>query len=56
MMTNVAQSTLDGVLTVNKEAGWTSHDVVAKIRHVLGEPRLGMRGRWTPPRRGCCLS
>ena len=26
----------DGVLIVNKEAGWTSHDVVAKVRGLLG--------------------
>lgn len=52
MMTNVAQSTLDGVLTVNKEAGWTSHDVVAKIRHVLGGAKVGHAGTLDPAATG----
>ena len=35
---NLAQgcAVVDGVLTIKKEAGWTSHDVVAKVRHLLG--------------------
>lgn len=52
MMTNVAQSTLDGVLTVNKEVGWTSHDVVAKIRHVLGGVKVGHAGTLDPAATG----
>ncbi len=51
-MTNVAQSTLDGVLTVNKEAGWTSHDVVAKIRHILGGVKVGHAGTLDPAATG----
>ena len=27
---------LEGVLPVHKPAGWTSHDVVAKVRGLLG--------------------
>ncbi|SLM46935.1 tRNA pseudouridine synthase B [Nitrospira japonica] len=52
MMTNVAQSTLDGVLTVCKEVGWTSHDVVAKIRHVLGGAKVGHAGTLDPAATG----
>jgi len=52
MMTHVAQSTLDGVLTVNKEIGWTSHDVVAKIRSVLGAGKVGHAGTLDPAATG----
>lgn len=51
-MTNVAQSALDGVLTVNKEAGWTSHDVVAKMRHVLEGAKVGHAGTLDPAATG----
>ncbi len=27
----------DGIVVIDKEAGWTSHDVVAKARGVLGQ-------------------
>lgn len=49
---NVAQSTLDGVLTVYKEAGWTSHDVVAKVRHILGGVKVGHAGTLDPAATG----
>ena len=31
---------MNGILLVDKPAGWTSHDVVAKLRGVLGERRM----------------
>jgi tRNA pseudouridine55 synthase len=32
----------DGILNINKPRGWTSHDVVARVRHLLGlRPRHG---------------
>lgn len=40
--------TLDGVLIANKEAGWTSHDVVAKVRKLLGESKVGHAGTLDP--------
>ncbi len=42
----------DGVLPVNKEAGWTSHDVVAKLRQVLGQTKVGHAGTLDPAATG----
>ena len=39
---------MDGILLVDKPAGWTSHDVVAKLRGVLGERRMGHSGTLDP--------
>lgn len=39
---------MNGVLLVDKPAGWTSHDVVAKLRGVLGEKRIGHAGTLDP--------
>jgi tRNA pseudouridine55 synthase len=43
---------MDGVLAVNKEAGWTSHDVVAKIRQLLGGAKVGHAGTLDPAATG----
>lgn len=43
---------MDGVLAVNKEAGWTSHDVVAKVRHMLGGTKVGHAGTLDPAATG----
>lgn len=43
---------LDGVLIAHKEAGWTSHDVVAKLRKVLGESKVGHAGTLDPSATG----
>jgi tRNA pseudouridine55 synthase len=43
---------MDGVLTIRKEAGWTSHDVVAKIRHILGGVKVGHAGTLDPAATG----
>jgi tRNA pseudouridine55 synthase len=37
-----------GFLVVDKEAGWTSHDVVARCRRMLGERRIGHAGTLDP--------
>ncbi len=37
-----------GVLLVDKPAGWTSHDVVAVVRGVIGERRVGHGGTLDP--------
>jgi tRNA pseudouridine55 synthase len=37
-----------GFLIVDKEAGWTSHDVVARCRKILGERRIGHAGTLDP--------
>ena len=37
-----------GFLVVDKEAGWTSHDVVARCRRILSERRIGHAGTLDP--------
>ena len=39
---------LNGILPVNKPEGWTSFDVVAKLRGILGIKRLGHAGTLDP--------
>lgn len=38
----------DGVLVVDKPAGWTSHDVVARARRLLGTRKVGHAGTLDP--------
>ena len=45
----------DGLVLVDKEAGWTSHDVVAKARGVLGTRKVGHAGTLDPPATGLLL-
>ena len=42
----------EGVLVVNKEANWTSHDVVAKVRGLLGGMKVGHAGTLDPAATG----
>ena len=42
----------DGVLIARKEAGWTSHDVVAKVRGLLGGVKVGHAGTLDPAATG----
>lgn len=39
---------MDGVLIVNKPAGFTSHDVVARVRRISGEKSVGHLGTLDP--------
>jgi len=39
---------LDGVLVIDKAPGWTSHDVVAKIRNLLKIKKVGHAGTLDP--------
>ena len=39
---------MDGLLVIDKPAGPTSHDVVARLRRVLGERRIGHTGTLDP--------
>jgi tRNA pseudouridine55 synthase len=39
---------MDGVLIIDKPAGLTSHDVVARVRHILKERRVGHTGTLDP--------
>jgi tRNA pseudouridine55 synthase len=38
----------DGLLVVDKPAGWTSHDVVARVRRLVGTRRVGHAGTLDP--------
>lgn len=42
----------DGLLNVKKAVGWTSHDVVAKLRNLLRGPRVGHAGTLDPAATG----
>ncbi len=39
---------MDGILIIDKPADWTSHDVVARVRRVLRERRVGHTGTLDP--------
>ncbi len=39
---------MDGILIIDKPAGFTSHDVVARARRILGERRIGHTGTLDP--------
>jgi len=39
---------LNGVLVIDKPAGWTSHDVVARARNILKERSVGHLGTLDP--------
>ena len=39
---------MNGILNVYKEAGWTSHDVVAKLRRITGQKKIGHTGTLDP--------
>lgn len=39
---------MNGILLIDKPAGWTSHDVVAKLRGILRERRIGHSGTLDP--------
>jgi tRNA pseudouridine55 synthase len=46
---------MDGLLIIDKPAGPTSHDVVARIRRALHEPRIGHTGTLDPAATGVLL-
>lgn len=46
--TYIRISNLDGVLVIDKDPGWTSHDVVAKIRNLLKIKKVGHAGTLDP--------
>jgi tRNA pseudouridine55 synthase len=45
----------DGLVVVDKPPGWTSHDVVARIRKVYGQRRVGHAGTLDPDATGVLL-
>ena len=46
---------IDGLVVVDKAAGWTSHDVVARCRRAFGQRRVGHSGTLDPPATGMLL-
>ena len=51
---------MDGIINVYKEEGFTSHDVVAKLRGILHQKKIGHTGTLDPAAVGvlpvCCGS
>src|SRR5205814_7508617 len=45
----------DGLVVVDKPGGWTSHDVVAKLRKAYGQRRVGHAGTLDPDATGVLL-
>ena len=43
---------MDGVLNINKPSGMTSHDVVARLRRILNEKKVGHTGTLDPDATG----
>ena len=39
---------MDGILVIRKEKGYTSHDVVAKLRGILHMKKIGHTGTLDP--------
>jgi tRNA pseudouridine55 synthase len=46
---------ISGLLVVDKSAGWTSHDVVARCRGIFGQRRVGHAGTLDPDATGVLL-
>src|SRR5690349_18189628 len=47
--------TVEGLVVVDKPAGWTSHDVVARLRKIFGLRRVGHAGTLDPDATGVLL-
>jgi tRNA pseudouridine55 synthase len=47
--------TVNGLVVVDKEAGWTSHDVVARCRRLFDQRRVGHAGTLDPDATGVLL-
>lgn len=39
---------MNGIIIIDKPGGWTSHDVIARLRRLLGEKRIGHSGTLDP--------
>lgn len=48
----VEDAMLNGIIIVNKESGFTSHDVVAKMRGICGQRKIGHTGTLDPAAEG----
>ena len=54
-MSPAAVDQINGLVVVDKEAGWTSHDVVARCRRIFGQKRVGHAGTLDPDATGILL-
>ena len=43
---------IHGVINIHKERGYTSHDVVAKLRGIVGQKKIGHTGTLDPDAEG----
>jgi tRNA pseudouridine55 synthase len=50
-----APRTVDGLVVVDKPSGWTSHDVVAKMRRLAGTRKVGHAGTLDPMATGVLI-
>jgi len=50
-----AAPSVTGILNIDKPAGWTSHDVVGKVRRLLGQKSVGHAGTLDPLATGVLL-
>ncbi len=48
-------ASVNGLVVVDKEPGWTSHDVVARCRGLFGQRRVGHAGTLDPDATGVLL-
>ena len=46
------KGTMDGIINVYKEKGWTSFDVTKKLRAILHEKKIGHTGTLAPMAEG----
>ena len=46
---------MNGIINVYKEKGYTSHDVVAVLRKIAGQKKIGHTGTLILMRQGCFL-
>lgn len=51
-MARRGRGVLHGYLVIDKPAGWTSHDVVARVRRITGERKVGHAGTLDPAATG----
>jgi tRNA pseudouridine55 synthase len=54
-MSPASPEQVTGLVVVDKEAGWTSHDVVARCRRIFGQRRVGHAGTLDPDATGVLL-
>jgi len=54
-LANLPRPQLNGILNIDKPPQWTSHDVVAKLRRILGIQKIGHTGTLDPMATGVLL-